>query len=101
MPRKDTQFKPGESGNPSGISKEKAQLRQAFEEFIAGEGRFDKYLERLDNIALHGTQKEALVAIRILLDKALGKDFHLETDDSLRDGLRKLHAILTGSGEPD
>ena len=70
-------FEPGKSGNPSGISKEKAQLRRLFEEFVAKKGRLEEYLERLDKIALEGPDKVAILAIREFLDKALGKDFHI------------------------
>lgn len=71
-------FEPGKSGNPSGISKEKVKLRQAFEEFVVKEGRFEKYLKELHRIATKDKSARArLEAIRILLDKALGKDFHI------------------------
>lgn len=73
-------FKEGESGNPGGISKEKAQLRRLFEEFVVEKGRFRKYLERLDEIAQEGHPKLAIAAIRELLDKCLGKDFHVTGD---------------------
>jgi len=93
-------LKPQESGkpshNPSGISKEKAALRRLFEKFVTEEGRFQKYLKRLDAIAMQGTSKESLVAIREFLDKCLGKDFHV-TGDVIKD--IKIEIITTKEGE--
>jgi len=72
-------FEPEKSGNPSGISKEKAQLRRLFEEFIVKDGRMLTYLEELNRIATEANSlRMRIEAIKILLDKALGKDFHLD-----------------------
>lgn len=79
------------------VSKEKAQLRRLFEEFIVKDSRILIYLKELHDIATEdNSPRMRLEAIKILLDKALGKDFHV-TGDVIKD--IKIEIITTKEGE--
>lgn len=66
------------SRNPSGISKEKMQLRRLFEKFVTNENRMELYLSELHKLATADNNgKVKFLAIKEFLDKCLGKDFTL------------------------
>jgi len=83
--------RPGEpSHNPSGISKDKAQLRRLAEGFFEENG-ITKYLERLDELAMQKkSPRTALMAIKEILQLTLGKNFSVVSDNPVDDEITKL-----------
>lgn len=68
----------GEVRNPSGISKEKAQLRREAEKYFSDKG-IVPYLERLNELAMQEkSPRTALAAISEIIQLTLGKNFHIE-----------------------
>lgn len=66
MPKSDTQFKPGQSGNPNGRSKKLADLAAKISEMD------DAHRLRLEYIAAHGEHKDSTAAIKLLWAYAHG-----------------------------
>ncbi|MBN2379043.1 hypothetical protein JXM67_04500 [candidate division WOR-3 bacterium] len=92
---------PGEpSHNPSGISKEKTQLRRLAEGFF-NENGITKYLERLDELAMQKkSPRTALMAIKEILLLTLGKNFSVVSDNS-NDDIANLIFNFESTGPPD
>lgn len=66
MPKEDTQFGAGKSGNPGGRPKRRAELAIKISEMD------EKYRKRLDQIAMKGTNRDSILAIKLLWAYAHG-----------------------------
>lgn len=103
MPKKDTQFKPGQSGNPGGLSKSKEELRRIFEKVALedlekkGEvrSRFEWVVRSVFEDAIKGKptpQKE-------VLDKCLGKNYRVSLVS--KDGIKVIIEHVDGKKGAD
>jgi hypothetical protein len=94
-------FLPNQSGNPGGKSKNREELRRVFEKIAledlelkgAIRTQFEWLIRRMFADALKGKSS----AQREILDKCLGKDFHLTVDADEK--LKGILEVLAGFGK--
>jgi hypothetical protein len=78
MPSKDTQFKPGQSGNRDGRPKRTRELAAKISEMD------EVYRQRLHTIALEGEHKDSTAAIKLLWAYAHGNPTQPVSDPNLK-----------------
>ena len=86
MPKEDTQFKPGQSGNPLGRKKGECKKYQLFKELV--EPRTQELVNQALNIALSG-DKDRTKVLTIFLERTLPsvvKDNILKPEVNLSEG---------------
>jgi hypothetical protein len=93
MPSSDTQFKPGQSGNPGGRPKNHA--REAIFRSLKDDADWDAFVGRIIARARAGD----VAAFNAVLDRALGKVPQL-SGQSPEHGAQELH-ITTGVPRPN
>jgi hypothetical protein len=86
MPKEDTQWKPGQSGNPSGGQKGKTKRRALFKQLV--EPRTEELVKQALDIALSGSKDRTKVLILFLerILPAVVKDNELDDGATLKSG---------------